>query len=519
VEKLIYFLSLEDRKGKDKFDATRFSLFKGLFRNHGDEFLSNFRPHLQRLVCDQHEASQRCATEIIAGLIRGSKHWPFAMVNDMWTFLCPVLRTAFSNVNVESINDWGTAIATASENRDPNRNHWLMELILEDPIRVEQGSFTDSSRLYMLQGGISQQEWRVSELLSRLLDVLRPYLNHPYQNMRDRLGSVLTNIFLHDLQIPGGNKSSAPRVQDFVYEILPQLAPLLDNENPSSDQTMQKVEDEEERNKALRLLKTISQWLAGMWSRTYGCQPDVQLLFLPYLCSHESSDTDKELARECSLALCFMAQTVMHPSAIVIALKTLSQIAENGTWKARIASLEFLQVFTFNNLFNIIHLSGGVDHVTSTVLLLLADERLEVREKAAQVLGGLVHCDFLPPGKCHDLLDQFRKQVSKRLPRGLRGANLPDVDMALIVDRHAGVLGLCAFVDAYPYDVPEFLPDILVRLGDHLNDPQPIPVTVKKTLSNFRRTHHDNWQFHKLKFSDDQLVMLTDLLVSPNYYA
>ena len=29
VDKLIAFLSLEDRKGKDKFDATRFSLFKG----------------------------------------------------------------------------------------------------------------------------------------------------------------------------------------------------------------------------------------------------------------------------------------------------------------------------------------------------------------------------------------------------------------------------------------------------------------------------------------------------------
>lgn len=29
VEKLIGFLSLEERKGKDKFDATRFSLFKG----------------------------------------------------------------------------------------------------------------------------------------------------------------------------------------------------------------------------------------------------------------------------------------------------------------------------------------------------------------------------------------------------------------------------------------------------------------------------------------------------------
>ena len=135
------------------------------------------------------------------------------------------------------------------------------------------------------------------------------------------------------------------------------------------------------------------------------------------------------------------------------------------------------QVFTFNNLFNIIHLSGGVDQVTSTVLLLLTNERLEVREKAAQVLGGLVHCDFLHQRKCETLLAQFRKNASGKLPRSLRGANVSDFDSALIM-RHAGVLGLCAFVDAYPYDVPEFLPDILVSLGDHLNDPQPIPVSI-----------------------------------------
>ena len=74
---------------------------------------------------DQHEASQRCAAEVIAGLIRGSKHWPFAKTEAMWNVLCPILRTAFSNVNVESISD-------------PNRIGWLMELILED--RLEQVS-------------------------------------------------------------------------------------------------------------------------------------------------------------------------------------------------------------------------------------------------------------------------------------------------------------------------------------------------------------------------------------------
>lgn len=109
------------------------------------------------------------------------------------------------------------------------------------------------------------------------------------------------------------------------------------------------------------------------------------------------------------------------------------------------------------------------------------------------------------------------------------------------------------------------MPQLLMDLSAHLNDTQPIEVcviannhltllqwdylsikfcpsslalvvnktcamnnndknnhfqmTVKKTLSNFRRTHHDNWQQHKQQFTDDQLLVLTDLLVSPCYYA
>ncbi len=42
--------------------------------------------------------------------------------------------------------------------------------------------------------------------------------------------------------------------------------------------------------------------------------------------------------------------------------------------------------------------------------------------------------------------------------------------------------------------------------------------TVKKALSEFKRTHQDCWHEHKQRFSDDQLAVLTDLLVSPNYY-
>ena len=42
---------------------------------------------------------------------------------------------------------------------------------------------------------------------------------------------------------------------------------------------------------------------------------------------------------------------------------------------------------------------------------------------------------------------------------------------------------------------------------------------MKTALSEFKRTHYDNWQDHKQMFTDDQLAVLTDLLVSPSYYA
>ena len=38
-------------------------------------------------------------------------------------------------------------------------------------------------------------------------------------------------------------------------------------------------------------------------------------------------------------------------------------------------------------------------------------------------------------------------------------------------------------------------------------------------FQDFKRTHQDNWAEHKQAFTEDQLAVLTDLLVSPSYYA
>ncbi|KAK0043722.1 proteasome activator complex subunit 4 [Biomphalaria pfeifferi] len=101
----------------------------------------------------------------------------------------------------------------------------------------------------------------------------------------------------------------------------------------------------------------------------------------------------------------------------------------------------------------------------------------------------------------------------------INGSSIKPVPLQGLVKKHAGILGLSACVQAYPYDVPDFIPQVLANLSVHVNDPQPIGMTVTKTLSNFRRTHHDNWHDHKRMFTNDHLEMITDILISHNHYA
>ena len=58
-----------------------------------------------------------------------------------------------------------------------------------------------------------------------------------------------------------------------------------------------------------------------------------------------------------------------------------------------------------------------------------------------------------------------------------QAATEPD-SLEKLIKRHAGVLGLSACVQAHPYDVPDFIPQVLMDLSIHVNDPQPIQVKL-----------------------------------------
>ncbi|XP_014486142.1 PREDICTED: proteasome activator complex subunit 4B-like [Dinoponera quadriceps] len=559
VKKLIDYLSLEEKKGKDKFNAYRCFLFKGLFRNHGIVHLVHFLPHLQRLVTDKHESSQRCAAEITAGIIRGAKYWPFSITREMWRSLLPIVRTALSNLTEETIVDWGMCFATAMQRRDPNRHHWLLECLMEEaPLRDSESSFVECGRLYVLQSTLNQQPWRVTELLRRLLLRLENrLLTNPFQNVRERLGSVLITVFDADLSFPRRwRDATTPRAQELIDKIVPRLERLVveDDDAPvmngsrgncekedslsekvasvSFDETRRQSSSSrvvetplrtEEQEMPRRLLKTVCKWITGSVSRSaYSATPGFYQIF-PVVCQLESSEADEELRKSCLYTLASLAQAFTLPEDMPTALTSVKAISERASWSARFTSLEFLQVLVFHNMSIVLSNASWVDMVESIVLRLLEDERLEVREKASQVLGGLLHCTFVEDQE--KLLEEFKRKARTRL----RKKNSPvdedapgNAKIDAIRVRHGGVLGLCAFIRAHPYDVPKYIPPVFEHLGLHMNDPQPIPMTIRKTLSDFKRTHYDGWtgmNGHAQHFTEEQLAVLQDLTVPPSHYA
>ncbi|XP_053495926.1 proteasome activator complex subunit 4B isoform X1 [Ictalurus furcatus] len=525
INQLIEFLSLEDRKGKDKFNPRRFCLFKGLFRNYSNAFLPVLKPHMERLAGDSHESTQRCVAEIIAGLVRGSKHWSFSQVEALWQFLNPLMRRALSNITVETYTDWGTCVATACESRDPRKLHWLLEMLMECPLSGEGGSFVDACHLYVLQGGLAQQEWRVPELLHRLLTYLEPKLTQVYKNVRERIGSVLTYIFMIDVSLPNTLPTKSPHITEFTERIIACLKPLLEGEEEIQNHVVEEngVGEQDERTQAIKLLKTVLKWLMASAGRSFTTPIVQHLQLLPLLfkiAPVENDDSYDELKRDAKTCLSLMSQGLLYPEQIPLVLKVLNEIAGSSSWHARYSVLTYLQIMVFYNLFTMLSNEQAVQSVQALVIRLLEDEQLEVREMAATTLSGFLQCNFLTMDI--SMQTHFEALCKTRLPKkrkrdlGSVVDTIPSIDL---VRRHAGVLGLSACVLSSPYDVPTWMPQLLMDLSAHLNDTQPIEMTVKKTLSNFRRTHHDNWLEHKQQFTDDQLVVLTDLLVSPCYYA
>ena len=82
--------------------------------------------------------------------------------------------------------------------------------------------------------------------------------------------------------------------------------------------------------------------------------------------------------------------------------------------------------------------------------------------------------------------------IRKTKAPGKKDINATDQDafQKALVDAHAAVLGASALILAWPYEVPGWLPDLLLATANKFSTSRaPVSTTVKDLLAQFRKTH------------------------------
>uniref|UniRef100_A0A915D6A4 Proteasome activator complex subunit 4 C-terminal domain-containing protein n=1 Tax=Ditylenchus dipsaci TaxID=166011 RepID=A0A915D6A4_9BILA len=503
---MMHFLSLEEKKGSDQFDPITYSIFI---------------VHLEKLLKDKREGAQRLACEIVAGLVNGSKLWVFEKLAPVLEWLKPRLSFTLENMSNESERNWGTSIATIYGTCEARQLGWLTDLLFCLIEKPTDNSFHMTTRLYLIHCALNQMEWRIPQQWRKLYQHCSPLVGHTYQNMRYRVGSCLASTSLCDLKgifvdlelRPFLNLVSVDEILSLINTELestglwstviqnglgPASSEITKNKSPANG-LIQLEPDSNGNKKGKLILITLVNTLYSLSSQSSHSINPALIRLIPILAHYSNESNEEELKSSCQIQLIRSMGTSYVTEAEISLLFDVCNmtISKCCWWKTKMTLLRFLQVFIFSNIFA---MSKCKDKVRELVLTLMTDAQLDVRVASADTLSGFIHCSYIAAD--NSLMEIVRKLAASKDP----------------IEQHAGVLSLSAIIQAFPYSVPDFLPEMLMALCKHAHDPQPNYGTVKKALSEFKRTHQDCWHEHKQEFSEEQLTVLTDLLVSPNYY-
>jgi len=294
-------------------------------------------------------------------------------------------------------------------------------------------------------------------------------LLHPYKQVRQSAGTALAGFV-----IMGVYSSEAARLA------IMQVA----------------SKNKEGLEAALDFLALVS----GMGDAKIMLQPLVIPLVGPTLFKAQGHE-DVELAKMAKNYLNIVAGIKcfsVPEQAVALEQKLCNDFISSPDWPKRRALAQFLRIFHAHHQCLLLGMGAGA-LVQKTAEDLLLDTQAEVREAARALLLSLLAA--ANPASLSSARDRYLKMIARPEP----------------IKKRQGILALMALVEACPYSVPEAIPLSVLELSKHVNGSNG--VLVKKTLSEFRRTHIDEWAEHKKAFTKEQLNEIEGVLVSPDYYA
>ncbi|KAI9321667.1 hypothetical protein BX666DRAFT_1850314 [Dichotomocladium elegans] len=528
--RLLAYMSQELSQAEaDVFNRVNVDMYENIFIIFEDKPICALMDDLVRLcqATDQ-RSHQRAAAELIAGLIRGTINWPLNKTLKLWEWLSPLLQSTFSAITPDSLTYWEAAVKHCACNWDPRRLQPLTSIIFGatfDP--NSDAAFAEGRKLLLTRALIGELGWRsVSAATETLLDTYLAHIAHPYKQVREALGSNINEILQFQWAPSMANVKKALEFnQQNKHGGVGNVPNTLSEKNQTRlDTVLEKLDNLQihDVDAYRKASKTVLCWLHdALGQYRVGCVSSYIIPLWKRVVFMQEVHEDPDLQEMASSILTSVMQFPYPPTIAEKLMDEVIHVLERSeSWRIRSRMLSMLQVFFFRNLFNM--KSEQIVHVMSTVSSLLLDTQIEVRQMAATTLGGLVRCsqrEAIARVRA-EYSELLKTKISKRRrdPKTGKVVEIPGFDEA-VLKKHAGVLGLSCLVSAFPYEVPDWMPEILCQLAGCMSDPAEIQSTVRKTFSDFRRTHSDTWHEDIIHFTDDQLSILNDMLISPSYYA
>lgn len=479
---------------------------KSLVQVLGPPLWTCIEPCLQALVAQRDRHPHRAAAELVGGVLRGSKHWPLAAQDAVTASLQTWLPRTMVECTLDSQPAWQMCMEYVCSQRDPRRYFALLtslwtqarEALAATSLSPGQQAHTQqllASAVHALQG--KAMAWGTDSLA----DVYLTHFAHDYQEVRKAVGDGLVELELaharpafasvdallqHSQAQAGSLLAHDPAMQARCAKLRSQLSAWRAERMPSVHGT----------STYDRAASTMALWIClSLDDHRLGPMSTYVLDLMPALFDAFQLRDHEELSATASDVLIQIASHTFGEAHVAQLLETLLHVLETSTsWHSRADALPLLQIVYFQNLF--FWTDASRQRVLNVLVALLRDPHVEVRDMAATTLSGVVRCSQ----RAHivPLSRTFAAMAMTPLPK--RGT--PGFDEALS-HVHAGVLGATALVAAFPYDVPDWMPSLVLdTIAPHTDSPVPVSTTVRRCAAEFRRTHQDTWAEDQVHFGD-----------------
>ncbi|KAG6820769.1 hypothetical protein H0H93_012033 [Arthromyces matolae] len=303
---------------------------KSLVKTYEHEGLEDLLLKIDVSFSDPDKFKQRAGAEVLSGILRGSKHWPMPLVEQLWIWAVPRLNKIYTHIKPDTLVLWETFFhvmvfifriqVKLSDNQlrelDPRRNKAMIDWILALPLEFSGDS------AFVMSKSISIFGILIESLGIFFNSKADQYIELFFQNANTDYAELVW--------------SSAHGAQAGL--LFPYVAPLM---------------------------------------------PEIFLM---------SELNDNAELQMYSAAVLYVLSAVSPPPEYIPAILSNFALAikSSQSWRIRLNALPALVVFFYRNLLSIS--DEGAAQIMDVLLECLSDENVEVREMASRALAGVVRC-------------------------------------------------------------------------------------------------------------------------------